>query len=523
MVSLPATWLYQDRGLRITISPHRFRKPGLSSLFPSGVCAIRSRKQLRLLHRIRCENEDEDEGIEHVYVERPPYHSYFDSTSGQLEPASGARASIPGEDCWPEGTSDRVRAARAPAPAGAISAGSSSNGQNPGSRRRKHRASATGPRSSDAIIEVKDLGNVAAEETIVEEEETAEEPRDESSEYVIYQMEPEVEEETGFALDKKLGRPHPFIDPKVKKPIEGTLPEEELWWNWKKPEEEQWSRWQRRKPDVETVFLKAMAENGEVKLYGETPTLTETALYRARKHLYKEERLRLEQEKLERIGPMAYYSEWVKAWQRDTSREAVEKHFQETGQDETMQLMEMFSYQTDREYRIMMGTDIRIKRDPLAMRLKEDQIKQIWGGDPVYPTINYKQDPNEIIDYRGPDFHEPTPNMVAYLKEHGKLISRDELEQTLAKEKTEQLELTDMDDAMARAVDIGENDEEEETSDVEEEDEDSKLPRNWSVLKTAPELRKSKPKAKKEGAMNLDEAIDDSENLTDFLMDFEEE
>ncbi|CAI0544861.1 unnamed protein product [Linum tenue] len=142
------------------------------------------------------------------------------------------------------------------------------------------------------------------------------------------------------------------------------------------------------------------------------------------------------------------------------------EHFQETGQDETMQLMEMFSYQTDREYRIMMGTDIRIKRDPLAMRLKEDQIKQIWGGDPVYPTINYKQDPNEIIDYRGPDFHEPTPNMVAYLKE-----------------------LTDMDDAMARAVDIGEND----------------------------------PKAKKEGAMNLDEAIDDSENLTDFLMDFEEE
>lgn len=38
------------------------------------------------------------------------------------------------------------------------------------------------------------------------------------------------------------------------------------------------------------VFLKAMAETGQVKLYGETPTLTETALYRARRHLYKEER-----------------------------------------------------------------------------------------------------------------------------------------------------------------------------------------------------------------------------------------
>lgn len=41
----------------------------------------------------------------------------------------------------------------------------------------------------------------------------------------------------------------------------------------------------------------------------------------------------------------------------------------------------------------------------------------VWGGDPVYPTVNYIQDPNEVIDYRGPDFHEPTPNMLPYLKE----------------------------------------------------------------------------------------------------------
>lgn len=31
------------------------------------------------------------------------------------------------------------------------------------------------------------------------------------------------------------------------------------------------------------------------------------------------------------------------------------------------------------------------------------------------------------------------------------------------------------------------------------------------------------PKPKKEGRMALDEAVDDSENLTDFLMDFDEE
>lgn len=41
----------------------------------------------------------------------------------------------------------------------------------------------------------------------------------------------------------------------------------------------------------------------------------------------------------------------------------------------------------------------------------------VWGGDPVYPTINYIQDPDIVIDYRGPDFHEPTPNMLAHLKE----------------------------------------------------------------------------------------------------------
>lgn len=35
----------------------------------------------------------------------------------------------------------------------------------------------------------------------------------------------------------------------------------------------------------------------------------------------------------------------------------------------------------------------------------------------MYPTVNYIQDPNEIIDYRGPDFTEPTPDMLDYLKE----------------------------------------------------------------------------------------------------------
>ncbi|AES64124.1 hypothetical protein MtrunA17_Chr2g0285501 [Medicago truncatula] len=511
---------------------------------PCRVGFRKSRKKLPSYSCIRCEKNDEikkdeenkDEVIDYVTVERPPYYSYMDSTSGQLEPASGARASIPEVEYWPEGTVEQVRAARAPTPMGE-SLGSPSYGSNPGSRRKSYRTSVSGSSSEGNVEGNVELDDPGLPEVLVEPQEDSEEF---TSDYVVYQSEPE-EEETEYKLDKKFGAPHPFIDPKIKKPIEGTLTSEELWWNWRKPEKEQWSRWQRRRPDTETVFLKAMAETGQVKLYGEEPTLTETALYRARRHLYKEERLEAEQEKLERIGPIAYYSEWVKAWKRDTSHEAIQKHFEETGEDETTQLIEMFSNQTDREYRVMMGTDVRIRRDPLAMRMREDQIKQIWGGDPVYPTVNYIQDPDEVIDYRGADFHEPTPNMLPFLKEHGKIISREELEKILEKQKTEQVEMTDIDEAMAKAVDIGENDDEEDSDvDVEEvvgegeeeeeveaegdeEEDESKIDRNWSVLKTTPQLRKSKPKPKKEGPMTLDEAVGDSENLTDFLLDFEEE
>ncbi|KAF5752713.1 hypothetical protein HS088_TW01G00629 [Tripterygium wilfordii] len=475
-----------------------------------------------LVPRIKCKKKDEEPPYKEITVERYPYHCYMDSTSGQLEPASGARASIPGQDYWPEGTAERVRAANAPEPTGK-STGSPSFGKKPGSRRKKYRTSAAAESSEVSVESNKpEIPETSLEESDENSEETIEGSKDLLSDYVVYNTE-EEEEETGYELDKKLGLPHPFIDPKKKKKIEGTLTSDELWWNWRKPEEEQWSRWQRRRPDTETVFLKAMAETGQIKLHGENPTLTECALYRARKHIYKEERLQAEQDRFEKIGPIAYYSEWVEAWNNDTSLEAIQKHYEETGDDENTQLIEMFCHQTEREYRIMMGTDVRIRRDPLAMRMREDQIKQIWGGDPVYPTINYIQDPDEIIDFRGPDFHEPTPNMVAYLKEHGKMVSREELEQMLAEEKTElPVQVRDVDEAMAQAVDIGENDDDEEDSEVDG-DEEEKVTRNWSILKTTPQPRSSKAKPKKDGPMSLDEAIEDSENLTDFLMDFDED
>lgn len=88
-------------------------------------------------------------------------------------------------------------------------------------------------------------------------------------------------------------------------------------------------------------------------------------------------RLKAEERRLAEIGPIAYYSEWVSAYKDvDTSREAVQKRYEETGKDENEQLIEMFSHQTAEEYRIMAGRDRRINRDPLAMRMREDLIKE---------------------------------------------------------------------------------------------------------------------------------------------------
>lgn len=476
-----------------------------------------SQREGELFRRIKCVSKDGK--FDPSSIEPPPYYSYMDSTSGQLEPASGARASIPGKEYWPEGTMDRVRAARAPAPVGK-SEGKPSFGKSPGSRRKKYKGQVSASETVETSFDYNEPTMPENANDILEE------PKDPSEEFVIYQTEAKEENLTSYELDKRLGRPHPFIDPAINKPVEEPRSSEELWWNWRKPEKEQWSRWQRRRPDVDTVFAKAMAETGQIKLYGDHPTLTETALARARKNIFKEERLQAEQRRLEEVGPLAYYSEWVQAWDQDTSRETVQKHYEETGEDENAQLLTMFQQQTAEEYRIMMGTDIRIRRDPLAMRMREDQIKEIWGGDPVYPTINYIQDPDEIADYRGPDFHEPTPNMLTYLMEQGHIISREDLKNILAREKKLELEITDMDEAMASAVDIGENEDEEDSEDEDEteDDEEEKITRNWSVLKSTPELRKSKEKTKKNtGQMSLEEAIDDSENLTDFLLDFDEE
>ncbi|KAL5227247.1 hypothetical protein ABZP36_015512 [Zizania latifolia] len=504
--------------------------PGLSSRMRRG--------------RIRCVKDDSLH-FDPSKIDAPPYSSYFDSTSGQLEPASGARASIPGQEYWPEGTASRVRAARAPAPFGE-SAGRPSFGTKPGSRRKGYKEQVA-PATSGGGAEISGDDGESFVVFEASSDETLEETKDLLDEYVIYET-PEEENLSEYEIDKMMGRPHPYIDPAKAMSLGDPKSSEELWWNWRRKSEEMWSRWQRRRPDVDTVFAKAMSETGQIKIFGDHPTRTEAALAKTRRHLYKEERLEAERMRLEEIGPIAYYSEWVEAYKnKDTSQEAIQKHFEETGEDENTQLITMFQHQTAEEFRIMMGTDVRIQRDPLAMRMREDQIKQIWGGDPVYPTINYVQDPDEMADYRRPEFHEPTPEVVPYLMEHGIMITKDELHARLNEEMEDINQdityIPEVRDPMATAVDIGEhayNEDSDEEEDADkaatqpeslEDDEDDgvdaeevegKVGRNWSVLKTTGPSQKPKENLKKD-QMSLKEAIDDSENLTDFLMEFQED
>ncbi|GJM93012.1 hypothetical protein PR202_ga09526 [Eleusine coracana subsp. coracana] len=139
-------------------------------------------------------------------------------------------------------------------------------------------------------------------------------------------------------------------------------------------------------------------------------------------------------------------------------------------------------------------------------------------------------------------------DIFPYPSQHGIMITKEELYARLNEEREDVNQdityIPEVKDPMATAVDIGEHsynedsDDEEEDADkvtaqpesLEDEEEDAdgaeevkeNVSHNWSVLKSTGQAEKLKEKSKK-GEMSLKEAIDDSTNLTDFLMDFEED
>lgn len=398
---------------------------------------LKSASTSRPWRRVNCtlENDELDPPLD-----RPHYHTYIDPISGEVGPAfSPNRSNLPDRPFWSEDMTAIVRRAKATVPTKSTSQPS---GGTPGSRRRKTSKASTkqDAKTTQRSVQVVEL----------EEEEDEDEYRDE---FVTYKDPDEKEPEEEPAKDLV------------------PLSNEKLWYNWRKipPEDEPWHEFSRPPTDCFAVMATAAAKSGQIKLFGDKPTVAETALARARKDALKQERLDMETKRREEIGGLAYYSEWVKAWKEDTSKEAVQRNFEETGEDESVQLMKMFQHQTFAEYRIMMGTDPRIQRDPLCIRMTMEEKKAVWGGDPIYPSVNYYQDPNAKADYRGPNFHEPSENIFDTLRKAGRLMSKEKLKQIHDQEAASQYAMEkDIEDAIAGAVDIGEKEEEEEGEEAEE-------------------------------------------------------
>ncbi|GBG88576.1 hypothetical protein CBR_g48045 [Chara braunii] len=243
-------------------------------------------------------------------------------------------------------------------------------------------------------------------------------------------------------------------------PVE-ALPEEELWWQWKPIPENQRrpSEWNQRVGDVDTMMAAAMAETGQIKLGGKYPTYTEAARARAKKTTLKQARLIKEEADRERKGMIAYYKEWARRY--NPPPEEVEQ------KSEVDQLFDLLSAQTRREYLQFRDLDLRLEKDPLIWRLRPDQVEQVWGGDPVYPTKNYEQDPNAIMDFTSHKYHEPTPELVDLFKESGRMLTREQMEEEkkrwIAKSKPgidEDNRLKDDDQEVLDAVDIGDEEDE---------------------------------------------------------------
>ncbi|KAG0590719.1 hypothetical protein KC19_1G122200 [Ceratodon purpureus] len=442
---------------------------------------------------VRCNESDEVDNP----PEAPAYTSYVDPNTGEASPTYGARTALPGPAYWGEDMQRVVRSGQASTP----------RGEARGARREyvsKRKNSSVASREAERK-RVENEFEEAEEEEEEEDEEfvprtkeeirasggdlwyTKNDPEHDPIKEQLYQMVEEHEEEkreraeenyggdddAGTDVAGLVGQDEGALVPSAET---DQLTNNELWWNWQKPskEKEPWSAWHKRSGDSDSVMAAGMAKSGQIRLFGEKPTIAEASLARARKRVFYEERMREEESRRKKVGAVAYYKEWVKAWRQDTSKEAVEEKKKNSSEGVVDQLLDMLQHQSLKEYRKMQGTDIRIARDPLTMRMPEEEMKQVWGGDPVYPTINYEQDPDCVADFRNANMHEPTPDILEQLRDDNILITQEELQELLAKEEREAQELEggSFDDGMTGAIDIGDKEDDEDDEEDEEDDEE---------------------------------------------------
>lgn len=462
---------------------------------------------------MRCNESDEVD----MPPEDPAYTSYVDPNTGEPSPSYGTRAPLPPAAFWGDDAKRVVRSGQAATPSdtGMKDRGGGAMSSRDFVSKRKN--------ASVASRDGQKVPNEFEEE--VEEEEDDE--RNASGE-----EEEDEEEDAGLVLQQsEEGLVHES---------DQRLENDELWWNHQKPskDKEPWSAWQKRMGDGDSVIATAMAKAGQIELFGDKPTIAEASLARARKRVFYDERMREEEERRKEAGAVAYYKEWVGKWKKDTSKVTVEERAKSTGEGVVDQLLDMLQHQSRREYRRMQGTDIRIARDPLTLRMSDEEIIQVWGGDPVYPTKNYEQDPDAVADYRNENLHEPTPDIVDLLQDDGILITREQLQEILDREEREEREkelLEDDEDAMTGAIDIGDkelDDDDEDDDDDDDEDEasdeeDFQDDLEWKASISQHQLPSGKPKLSRE-TKKFSPVIDlldqiDSSDLLEYVGDEEDE
>ncbi|CAI5936648.1 unnamed protein product [Closterium sp. NIES-65] len=181
--------------------------------------------------------------------------------------------------------------------------------------------------------------------------------------------------------------------------------------------------------DEEAMAL-AAAEAGHIRLHGDKPTTAKAVLARVRRKPLADERLAKEEELRERLRDLA--------WLHDTPFGVPTFSCAPPSRVSSPLVAPPIhapTRLTQREYNVMCGRDVRLHKDPLAIRMDKKQCKRVWGGDPMYPTVNYEQAPSHGVDNRGLNFNEPSEDPLSVL---GKVVTQEQMEAIMTREQEEE-------------------------------------------------------------------------------------
>ncbi|CAI7800900.1 unnamed protein product [Closterium sp. NIES-53] len=92
---------------------------------------------------------------------------------------------------------------------------------------------------------------------------------------------------------------------------------------------------------------------------------------------------------------------------------------------------------------------------------------------PITLSVQRGAQPHHVVDYRGPNFHEPSEDPFSVVRQQGRVVTQEQMEAIMAREQEEEEAfLQELEETGEDAVDIGEEEEEEEDEEEEEEEEE---------------------------------------------------